>query len=89
MSNICRFTVPASRDLEAIIDLVARKSGFNTAEFFLQKINQNCQALANSPTMGNRRDDIYPSMWSFPVDEYLILYRQIETGIEIVRVITA
>jgi len=39
MSNICRFTAPASRDIESIIDLIADNSSFNAAERFLNKIN--------------------------------------------------
>jgi toxin ParE1/3/4 len=35
MSNICRFTVPASRDLEKIIDYIANKGGLNSAESYL------------------------------------------------------
>ncbi|WGV26633.1 hypothetical protein [Halotia branconii] len=41
MSNICRFTVPASRDVEAIIDYIANNNSFDTAESLLAKINQN------------------------------------------------
>lgn len=39
MSNICRFTAPASRDIESIIDYVADNSSFDAAERLLKKIN--------------------------------------------------
>ncbi len=32
MSNICRFTAPASRDIESIIDYVANNSSCDAAE---------------------------------------------------------
>lgn len=31
----CRVTIPASRDIKQILDLVASQSGFDTAEEFL------------------------------------------------------
>ena len=77
MSNICRFTVPASRDLEKIIDYIANNRGLNSAESYLKKINQKCQTLASFPNMGRRRDELFPLVRSFPVDSYLIFYRPI------------
>lgn len=49
MSNICRFTVPVSRDIEKIIDFIAGNSSFGAAERFLDQINQKCRNLANFP----------------------------------------
>jgi toxin ParE1/3/4 len=66
MSNICRFTVPASRDIESIIDYVADKSSLGAAERLLKKINQKCRTLANFPNMGRGRDELLPSLRSFP-----------------------
>ncbi len=88
MSNICRFTAPASRDIESIIDYVADNSSFDAAEGLLKKINQKCHNLANFPNMGRRRDELSPLVRSFPVDDYLIFYRQIEAGIEILRIVS-
>jgi plasmid stabilization system protein ParE len=58
MNNICRFTAPASRDIETIIDLMADNSGFDVAERFLKKVNQKCKNLAIFPNMGRRRDEL-------------------------------
>jgi len=88
MSNICRFTVPASRDIESIIDYVADKSSLGAAERLLKKINQKCRTLASFPNMGRRRDELLPSLRSFPVDDYLLFYHPIEDGIEILRVVS-
>ncbi|WP_414623328.1 type II toxin-antitoxin system RelE/ParE family toxin [Calothrix sp. CCY 0018] len=88
MNNICRFTVPASRDIENIMDYVADNSSFDAAERLLKKINHKCRNLANFPSMGRKRDQLLSSLRSFPVDDYLIFYRQIEEGIEIVRVVS-
>ncbi|NES86462.1 MAG: type II toxin-antitoxin system RelE/ParE family toxin [Moorea sp. SIO2B7] len=60
MANICRFTVPASRDLEAILDYLADKSSLEKAEQFLSKINQKCRTLASFPNLGKSRDELLP-----------------------------
>lgn len=88
MSNNCRFTAPASRDIESIIDFVADNSSFDVAERLLTRINEKCKTLANFPNMGRRRDELASSVRSFPIDDYLIFYRSIEKGIEILRVVS-
>lgn len=88
MSKICRLTVPASRDIESIIDYVAARSGVDVAENYLAKINQKCRTLASFPKMGRRRDELYPFIRSFPIDDYLVFYRPIEEGIEVLRVVS-
>lgn len=88
MSNTCRFTVPASRDIEGIIDFVADNSSFDVAERLLNRINDKCRTLANFPNIGRRRDELASSLRSFPIDDYLIFYRSIEEGIEILRVVS-
>ncbi|QFS45886.1 type II toxin-antitoxin system RelE/ParE family toxin [Nostoc sphaeroides] len=88
MSNICRFTVTASRDIEAIIDYIADNSSFNAAESLLSKINNKCERLAKFPAMGRRRDELAPNLRSFPVNDYLIFYRPFEEGVEILRVVS-
>jgi len=88
MTNICRFTIPASRDIESIIDYVGSNKNFNAADKLLKKINDKCRKLAAFPNMGRKRDELYPSLRSFPVDDYLIFYCLIEGGIEIQRVVS-
>lgn len=88
MSRICRFTVPASRDLEAIVDYVAEQSSIDRAEALLQQVNAKCQRLAQFPGMGRKRDELAAGVRSWPVESYLIVYRMIDQGIEILRVVS-
>lgn len=88
MSNICKLTIPASRDIEAIIDYIADHSSFDAAESLLAKINQKCERLAKFPNMGRRRDELSPNVRSLPINNYLIFYRLIEQGVEILRVVS-
>ena len=88
MSNVCRFTAPASRDIEAIIDYVADRSSCDAAENLLNRINNRCKRLASFPSMGRKRDELAPNVRSFPIDDYLIFYRAIEEGVEVLRVVS-
>ncbi len=38
--------------------------------------------------MGINRDELEPELRSFPVEDYLIFYRPIDKGVEIVRVVS-
>lgn len=44
--------------------------------------------MANFPNMGRKRDELYSSLRSFPVDDYVIFYYVIEGGIEIQRIVS-
>ena len=39
--------------------------------------------------MGRQRDELAPTLRSFPVGRYVIFYRSIEGGIEVARVLSA
>jgi toxin ParE1/3/4 len=88
MNRICRFTVPASRDIESIMDYIADRSGFDAAESFLERINNKCQTLSQFPSMGRNRDELMENVRSFPLDDYLIFYSPIAAGIEVLRVVS-
>jgi toxin ParE1/3/4 len=84
----CRFTAAASRDLEDIIDSIADDRGLDAADRFLSQINVQCRRLAQFPGMGRRRNELSPSLRSFPFQIYLIFYREIDNGVEIARIIS-
>lgn len=81
------FSPSAKLDLKEISRYIAM---FNpTASRRLKnRIQQQCKRLANFPNMGVNRDDLELGLRSFPVDDYLIFYRAIDNGVEIVRVIS-
>jgi len=53
-----------------------------------ETIKQQCKLLADFPNIGRNRDDLQPGLRSFPVDSYLIFYRQMAEGVEIVRFVS-
>lgn len=77
----------ATQDLAQINDYLFAGAS-QVADRFLSNITQKFELLANFPNMGRRRDELSSSLRSFPVDDYLIFYRPIEEGIEVVRVVS-
>jgi toxin ParE1/3/4 len=53
----------------------------------LDEIEEKCVLLANHPQLGPARPDIAVNCRYLPVGSYLILYRLIPDGIEVVRVV--
>ncbi|MBW4567460.1 MAG: type II toxin-antitoxin system RelE/ParE family toxin [Tolypothrix carrinoi HA7290-LM1] len=76
----------AEADLLDIWDFIANKS-FERADWFLQKIESKLKMLASTPGMGRKRDELVPNLRSFPVGNYLIFYRPVNQGIEVLRVL--
>ncbi|MFW9258354.1 plasmid stabilization protein [Nostoc sp. KVJ20] len=76
----------ASQDLSTIIDYFVRMN-IDAGEHFIEKFDKKCKYLANFPNMGRSYGNIKPDLRGVPLDHYIILYRVINTGIEIVRVV--
>lgn len=77
----------AMNDLTEINDYLFANSQA-AADTFLDEISQKFERLAQFPKMGRRRDELSPSLRSFPFQVYLIFYREVEDGVEIARVIS-
>jgi len=82
----CVFTDQAIQDLDDIHDFVAEDDPAAAARL-MDELEQKCGALAQTPAMGRARDELAPSLRSFPVGKYVIFYRLNEAGIEIDRVL--
>jgi toxin ParE1/3/4 len=57
------------------------------ADQILNDIDAKCQLLLERPEIGMARPEIGKGIRSFPYRRYLILYRIIAEGVEIVRVV--
>jgi toxin ParE1/3/4 len=79
-------TDQAEADLVDILAYVARRSQ-QAADQLAAAIEQQCQQLARFPGIGRDRGDLAPGLRSFVVQRYLIFFRPIDGGIEVVRVI--
>jgi toxin ParE1/3/4 len=81
-----RRTAQAEEDLIELWLYIAQDNP-GAADRLLDEIEDKCLLLAANPRLGPARPDIAPDCRSFPVGRYLILYRLIPDGIEVVRVV--
>ncbi|MEH1765527.1 MAG: type II toxin-antitoxin system RelE/ParE family toxin [Nostoc sp.] len=77
----------ASQDLSEIIDYFVRVN-IDAGEDFINKFEKKCKYLANFPNMGRSYGNIKPDLRGIPLDNYIIIYRLINSGIEVVRVVS-
>jgi toxin ParE1/3/4 len=83
-----RLSPQAESELEAIGDYIAKDSPAN-AERFIQRLTEKFVVLGRNPHIGRARPELRSDLRSFPYGAYLILYRIMEEGVEIVRVVHA
>ena len=77
----------AKQELKEINRYIARLNS-NAARRLINRIKQQCKLLADFPEMGQKCDELEPDLRSFPVENYIIFYRLIDDGVQIVRVIS-
>ncbi|MCF7971817.1 MAG: type II toxin-antitoxin system RelE/ParE family toxin [Methylococcaceae bacterium] len=84
--SVIQRTAQAEEDLIEIWIYIAQDSPAS-ADRVLNNIEERFDALADNPLMGRLRPDIAPELRYFTVGKYLILYRAVPDGVQIVRVI--
>jgi toxin ParE1/3/4 len=57
------------------------------ADHLLETIDEKCRLLAQMPEMGRKRPDLAPDLRSLPVSNYVIFYRPVSGGIQVIRVL--
>jgi len=77
-------TARAEEDLVEIWLYIARDNP-TAADRLLDLLDDKSRMLALNPKLGAARDDIAKGVRHFPIGNYLILYRDIGDGVEIVR----
>ena len=79
-----RRTAQAEEDLIDIWSYIAQVNPL-AADQLLDALDRKCQTLAHNPQMGMARNDIATGVRHLPVGNYIILYRDLGDGIEVVR----
>ncbi len=75
-------------ELDDIWYYVARQSGsIEIADRLIDSITDRFFLLANHPYVGRLRDDLRPGLRSFPVGQYVILYRIDDADVLILHVV--
>lgn len=82
----CLHTRQAREDILDIWAYVAEENP-DAADRLLDAIGERCGLLAASPGLGPARPDLAPGLRHNVLRSYLILYREIPDGVEIVRVL--
>ena len=78
----------AEADLEDIAFYVFLDSGrLEIPDRLIQSIAERFDLLAAHPRAGRARDDLLAGVRSFPVGEYLLLYRIEADGVVILRIV--
>src|SRR5262245_20266688 len=80
-------TTQAEDDLVDILHRIARYS-VRAAARLRDELDRGIRVLAQSPLLGRERTDLQPELSSHTVaGQYLVFYRRIDAGIELVRVL--
>lgn len=75
-------------ELDDIWYYVARESGsIEIADRLIDSITDRFFLLANHPYVGRLREDLRPGMRSFPVGQYVIIYRIEDADVLILHVL--
>ena len=80
-----RFSPQAETDVHEIASYIAQDN-FGAALYWLEQLDEKSAMLGELPKLGTA---VYarPELRLFPFGNYLILYRQVQKGVEIVRVV--
>lgn len=78
-------TTEAAEDDLAEAALFIAEDDIIAAERFVENVEERYRLLADSPELGRPREDLGPDIRCLPFRKYLIFYRPIEGGIQVVR----
>ena len=81
-----RFSERARYDLIDIGNFIARDNPTAAAQF-ISELEQRCLLLSARPLSGRARDELARGLRSVPYSRYVIFYRPIKDGVEIIRVL--
>jgi toxin ParE1/3/4 len=76
----------AIKDLEEIIDYLASYN-LDTGERLLSEFAKKCRYLSQFPMLGRSYREIRPYLRGILMEKYIIFYRIIDPGIEIMRIV--
>ena len=87
MMHLPNFSQKALADLDEILEYIAHDKPL-AAVAFVQKLRDKCMLLAENPELGEIRAELGKNLRAFSVGNYVIFYRTIPKGVEIVRVVS-
>ena len=86
MSRYC-INILASQDLNELADYFA-KNNVEAGERFFQAFARKCQQLVIFSNSGKSYETIRPELRGLSLEGYIIFYRVLDDGIEVLRVLS-
>ena len=80
-------TPAAQADLDDIWDYTVERWGVAQAERYIREIQATCDALGNGKMVGRSAEEIRTGYRRYPAGSHVVFSRQVESTIEIVRVL--
>ena len=80
------FAPTARLDLSDIFDYIARDRPLAAASW-VDTMEQKCKLIATTPAFGETRPEYGANIRSSVVGRYVVFYRAIDDGIEVIRII--
>jgi toxin ParE1/3/4 len=80
-------TPTSRRDYGDIWDYVATQGSVDAADRLLRTFDEKLRLISDFPGIGQARPELRPRLRSFPVGNYLLFYRPMRGGVQLVRVI--
>ena len=84
--NRCLFSPAACNDIDEIFDYLSQHS-LSAAENFLEQLQVKTDFLARNPRVGTPQEHLLSGLKAFPLGNYVLFFRPLADGVEIVRVI--
>lgn len=82
------WTPTAKRELDEIHDFIgAERQSPRAAANLVREIHDRANLYASQPEMGTSREDLGEGFRVFSVKAYIIVYRAVQHGIEVLRVV--
>jgi toxin ParE1/3/4 len=76
----------ADHDIEEIAVYITQDNPY-AAIRWIDALEKKINALGDMPSIGSLRSDIKADLRSWAFGNYLILYREVESGVEILRIL--
>jgi toxin ParE1/3/4 len=74
-------------DIDAIWDYTVATWSVQQARHHLNGLSDVCMDLADSPELGNCRDELYEGLRVYPSGRHLVFYLIMDKGIDVVRIL--
>jgi len=84
-----RVSKDAQRDLDEIFVYCAKRAGLRVADRLIDSIIDRFWILGEHPDAGRPSEDIAPGVRCFPAGKYLIYYRKMRRGTDILHIFHA